>query len=60
MKLCQEINRLYIENGQRYSDYRIRLIEKEGPVTPRDLSEKLKVTVPVMIKWIRHREVLRC
>ena len=29
-----------IGEGQRYTDKRIRLIEKEGQITPRALSEK--------------------
>jgi hypothetical protein len=39
--------------GQRYTDERIRLIENEGRVTPKGLSEKLGITVPAVTQWMR-------
>jgi hypothetical protein len=39
--------------GQRYTDDRIRLIEKEGSITPKGLSEKLGVSVPAVTQWMK-------
>jgi hypothetical protein len=39
--------------GQRYTDERIRLIEKEGPITPRALSEKTGVSTAAISQWLR-------
>jgi hypothetical protein len=46
--------------GQRYMDDRIRLIENDEPIIPRNLSVKLNVTVPAVTQWIKNRKVLRC
>jgi hypothetical protein len=42
-----------LSEGQRYIDDRIRLIENEGPITPKGLSEKLGITVPAVTQWMR-------
>jgi hypothetical protein len=39
--------------GQRYTDDRIRLIEKEGPITPRALSEKTRVSPAAISQWLK-------
>ena len=39
--------------GQRYSDDRIRLIEKEGQITPRALSEKRSVSTAAISQWLK-------
>jgi hypothetical protein len=46
--------------GDGYVNDWIRLIEKEGPMTLGNLCVKFKVTMPAVILWMRHREVLRC
>ena len=38
---------------QRYSDNRIRLIEKEGPITPKRLSEILGISGAAVNQWMR-------
>ena len=42
-----------IGEGQRYSDDRIRLIEKEGQITPRALSEKRSVSTAAISQWLK-------
>ena len=37
--------------GQRYTDDRMRLIEREGQITPRALSEKDGVSTPMISQW---------
>ena len=39
--------------GQRYTDDRIRLIEKEGQMTPRTLSEKTRVSTAAISQWLK-------
>ena len=39
--------------GQRYTDNRMRLIEKEGQMTPRALSEKRSVTTAAISQWLK-------
>ena len=39
--------------GQRYTDDRVRLIEKEGQMTPRALSEKRRVSTAAISQWIK-------
>ena len=39
--------------GQRYTDKRIRLIEKEGQMTPRALSEKTEVSTAAISQWLK-------
>jgi hypothetical protein len=39
--------------GQRYTDDRIRLIEREGRMTPRALSEKTGVSTAEISQWIK-------
>jgi hypothetical protein len=39
--------------GQRFTDDRIRLIEKEGHITPRALSEKTRVSTAAISQWIK-------
>ena len=39
--------------GQRYTDDRIRLIEKEGQITPRALSEKDGVSTAAISQWLK-------
>jgi hypothetical protein len=39
--------------GQRYTDDRVRLIEKEGPITPRALSEKTRVSPAAISQWLK-------
>ena len=39
--------------GQRYTDKRMRLIEKEGQLTPRALSEKDGVTTASISQWLK-------
>ena len=38
-------------NVKRYTDDRIRMIEKEGMMTPRDLSEKIGVSTAAISQW---------
>jgi hypothetical protein len=38
-------------NAKRYTDDRIRLIEKEGMITPRALSEKSEVSTAAISQW---------
>jgi hypothetical protein len=40
-------------DGQRYTDNRMRLIEKEGQITPRALSEKDNVTTASISQWLK-------
>ena len=42
-----------IGEEQRYTDDRIRLIEKEGRMTPRALSEKTGVSTATISQWIK-------
>ena len=39
--------------GQRYTDDRMRLIEKEGQMTPRALSEKTVVSTAAISQWLK-------
>ena len=39
--------------GQRYTDKRIRLIEKEGQMTPRALSKKEGVSTAAISQWLK-------
>ena len=39
--------------GQRYTDDRMLLIEKEGQITPRALSEKRSVTTAAISQWLK-------
>ena len=39
--------------GQRYTDNRIRLIEKEGQMTPRALSKKDGVSTAMISQWLK-------
>jgi hypothetical protein len=51
-----------IGEDQRYTDKRIRLIEKEGPITPRALSEKTGVSTAAISQWLKpliEKRVLR-
>ena len=45
--------REYIREGQRYTDDRVRLIEKEGQMTPRALSEKTGVSTAAISQWLK-------
>ena len=40
-------------NVKRYTDDRIRLIEKEGMMTPRDLAERIGVSTAAISQWSR-------
>lgn len=54
----QLINESFMESlgqGKKYTNKRIRLIEKYGPITPRKLSEMVEVTVPALSPWIKER-----
>jgi hypothetical protein len=42
-----------IGESQRYTDERIRLIEKEGQMTPRALSEKTGVSTAAISQWLK-------
>jgi hypothetical protein len=42
-----------IGDGQRYTDDRIRLIEKDGPISPRVLSEKTGVSTAAISQWLK-------
>ena len=42
-----------IGEGQRYTDDRIRLIEKDGQMTPRALSEKTGVSTEAISQWLK-------
>jgi predicted HTH transcriptional regulator len=42
-----------IGEGHRYTDDRIRLIEKDGPITPRALSEKTGVSTAAISQWLK-------
>ena len=42
-----------IGEGQRYTDNRIRLIEREGRMTPRALSEKTGVSTAAISQWLK-------
>ena len=42
-----------IGEGQRYTDDRIRLIEKDGPISPRALSEKAGVSTAAISQWLK-------
>ena len=42
-----------IGEGQRYTDDRIRLIEKDGRMTPRALSEKTGVSTAAISQWLK-------
>ena len=39
--------------GQRYTDDRMRIIDKEGQITPRALSEKKGVTTAAISQWLK-------
>jgi hypothetical protein len=39
--------------GHRYTDDRIRLIEKKGPITPKALSEKFGISGAAVTQWMR-------
>jgi hypothetical protein len=39
--------------GQRYTDYRMRVIEEFGVITPRALSEKDGVTTAAISQWLK-------
>ena len=40
---------------KKYTDHRIRVIEKEGPLTPRRLSELTNDSVPALSPWIKEK-----
>jgi hypothetical protein len=42
-----------LAEGHRYTDDRIRLIEKTGPITPRALSEKTGVSTAAISQWLK-------
>jgi hypothetical protein len=39
--------------GQRYTDKRVRLIEKEGRLTPRSLADKEGVSTSAISQWLK-------
>jgi hypothetical protein len=39
--------------GQRYTDDRIRFIDKKGPIAPRTLSEKYSVSPAAISQWLK-------
>jgi hypothetical protein len=39
--------------GQRYTDDRVRLLEKEGPITPRALSENEGISTAAISQWLK-------
>jgi hypothetical protein len=54
----QLINSSFLESlGKHkiYTDRRIRVIEKEGPLTPRRVSELVSVSVPTLSPWIKEK-----
>ena len=52
-QLVGEAFRESLGEGQRYTDDRMRLIEKEGQITPRTLSEKRSVTTASISQWLK-------
>ena len=50
-QLIEDSFRESLGEGQRYTDDRIRLIEKEGIITPRALSKKESVSTALISQW---------
>lgn len=52
-QLVDESFREALGEGQRYTNDRIRMIEKEGLITPKSLSEKLGISGAAVTQWMK-------
>jgi len=52
-QLMEESFNESLGNTKRYTDNRIRLIEKEGIMTPRDLANKTNVSTAAISQWLK-------
>jgi hypothetical protein len=50
-QLVGDAFREYLREGQRYTDDRIRQIEMEGMMTPRDLAKRFNVATAAISQW---------
>jgi DNA primase len=54
-QLLDDSFRENIGQGKEYTDPRVKVIEKHGPITLKDLSRMEKVSVPTLTEWVAQR-----